>query len=108
MKIHRILISSRHSICVGLVSPGPGPWECDSVMTKNICSGQPRRNGRSIASISETTVAYMRNSSPKVDPMQELVLAKQQHYSVGEQMRRLLKLVATKPAEEITNQIEFL
>jgi hypothetical protein len=37
-----------------------------------------------------------------------IVLAKQQHYSVGEQMRRFLKLVATKPAEEITNQIVFL
>jgi hypothetical protein len=37
-----------------------------------------------------------------------IVLAKQQHYSVGEQMRRLLKLIATKPAGEMTNQIEFL
>jgi len=37
-----------------------------------------------------------------------IILAKQQHYSMGEQMRRLLKLIATKPAEEMTNQIEFL
>ena len=37
-----------------------------------------------------------------------IVLAKQQHYSVGEQMRRLLKLIATKSAEEMRNQIEFL
>jgi hypothetical protein len=37
-----------------------------------------------------------------------IVVAKQQHYSVGEQMRRLLKLIATKPAEEMTNTIEFL
>mgnify|MGYP001340657335 CR=1 FL=1 len=37
-----------------------------------------------------------------------IILAKQQHYSVGEQMRRLLKLIATKPAEEMTNEIEFL
>ena len=37
-----------------------------------------------------------------------IVLARQQHYSVGEQMRRLLKLVATKSAEEMTNQVEFL
>lgn len=37
-----------------------------------------------------------------------IILAKQQHYSIGEQMRRLLKLIATKPAEEMTNQIEFL
>jgi hypothetical protein len=37
-----------------------------------------------------------------------IILAKQQHYSVGEQMRRLLKRIATKPAEEMTNQVEFL
>jgi DNA-binding transcriptional MerR regulator len=37
-----------------------------------------------------------------------IVLAKQQHYSVGEQMRRLLKLIGTKAAEEMRNQIEFL
>src|SRR6266849_1675129 len=37
-----------------------------------------------------------------------IILAKQQRYAVGDQMRRLLKLVATKPAEEMTNQIEFL
>ena len=37
-----------------------------------------------------------------------IILAKQQQYSVGEQMRRLLKLIATKPAEEMTNQLEFL
>ncbi len=37
-----------------------------------------------------------------------IIVAKQQHYSVGEQMRRLLKLIATKSAEEMTDQIEFL
>ncbi len=37
-----------------------------------------------------------------------IILARQQRYSVGEQMRRLLKLVATKSAEEMRNQVEFL
>ena len=37
-----------------------------------------------------------------------IILAKQQQYSVGEQMRRLLKLIATKPAEQMTNELEFL
>ncbi len=37
-----------------------------------------------------------------------MILARQQHYSVGEQMRRLLKLIATKSAEEMKNQVEFL
>jgi ABC-type amino acid transport substrate-binding protein len=37
-----------------------------------------------------------------------IILTQQQRYSVGEQMRRILKLIATKPAEEMVNQIEFL
>ncbi len=37
-----------------------------------------------------------------------IILARQQRYSVGEQMRRLLKLVATKSAEEMRNGVEFL
>jgi hypothetical protein len=37
-----------------------------------------------------------------------MVLAQQQTYSVGEQMRRLLKLIATRSAEEVRNQVEFL
>ena len=37
-----------------------------------------------------------------------IILAKQQHYSAGEQMRRLLKLIATRSAEEMKDRIEFL
>src|SRR5437016_5494200 len=37
-----------------------------------------------------------------------VILARQQHYSVGELMRRLLKLIATRSAEEMQNQVEFL
>lgn len=37
-----------------------------------------------------------------------IVLRPQQRYSVGEQMRRLLKLIATKPAEEMKDTVEFL
>jgi hypothetical protein len=37
-----------------------------------------------------------------------IVLAQQQCYSVGEQMRRLLKLIAIKSAEEMKDQVEFL
>ncbi|MCI0391261.1 MAG: DUF5615 family PIN-like protein [Acidobacteria bacterium] len=37
-----------------------------------------------------------------------IILAKQQVYSVGELMRRLLKLIAMKSAEEMTDRIEFL
>lgn len=37
-----------------------------------------------------------------------MILARQQRSSVGEQMRRLLKLIATKSAEEMKNRVEFL
>lgn len=37
-----------------------------------------------------------------------LILASQQRYSVGEQMRRLLKLIATRSAEDMENRVEFL
>lgn len=37
-----------------------------------------------------------------------IILARQQRYSVGEQTRRLLKLIATRSADEMKNQIEFL
>lgn len=37
-----------------------------------------------------------------------IILSRQQAYSVGEQLRRLLKLIATKSAEDMQNHIEFL
>lgn len=37
-----------------------------------------------------------------------IILAQQQRYPVGEQMRRLLKLIAVRSAEAMQNQIEFL
>jgi len=37
-----------------------------------------------------------------------IVVAPQQRYSVGERVRRLLKLIAAKTAEEMHDQLEFL
>ncbi|MCB0155392.1 MAG: hypothetical protein KDF65_11405, partial [Anaerolineae bacterium] len=37
-----------------------------------------------------------------------IILARQQHYSVGEQMRRILGLSAARSADEMQNTIEFL
>lgn len=37
-----------------------------------------------------------------------IILAPQQRYSVGEQMRRLLRLMATKSADNMKNNVEFL
>lgn len=37
-----------------------------------------------------------------------IVLARQQHYSVGEQMRRLLKLMALRSAADMRGHVEFL
>lgn len=37
-----------------------------------------------------------------------IILAPQRQYSVGEQMRRLLKLIAAKSSDEMKDQVEFL
>jgi hypothetical protein len=37
-----------------------------------------------------------------------IILARQQHYSVGEQLRRVLQLVASRSAEQMKNRVEFL
>lgn len=36
------------------------------------------------------------------------IIISSQEYSIGEQMRRVLKLLATKSAEEMMNQLVFL
>jgi len=41
-------------------------------------------------------------------PHTGMILARQQVYSVGELMRRLLKLTAAKLAEDMRNEVEFL
>ena len=37
-----------------------------------------------------------------------ILLARQQHYSVGEQMRRMLKVMALKSPADMRNSVEFL
>ena len=37
-----------------------------------------------------------------------IILAPQQQYSIGEQLRRLLKLIAARSTEEMRNHLEFL
>lgn len=37
-----------------------------------------------------------------------ILLARQQHYSVGEQMRRVLQIMAMRHSEDMTNRVEFL
>ena len=37
-----------------------------------------------------------------------IILGQQQRYSLGEQMRRLLRIIALKSAEEMQNNFEFL
>jgi len=37
-----------------------------------------------------------------------LILSRQQQFTVGEQLHRLLRLIATVPAEEMKNRVEFL
>ena len=37
-----------------------------------------------------------------------IILAQQRQFSTGEQMRRLLRLISTRSAEDLSNQVEFL
>ena len=37
-----------------------------------------------------------------------MILARQQHYSIGEQARRVLKLISSQSAEDMRNRVEFL
>jgi predicted nuclease of predicted toxin-antitoxin system len=41
-------------------------------------------------------------------PHAGIIFMRQQRHSVGQQMRALLKLIATRPAEAMSNWIEFL
>ena len=42
------------------------------------------------------------------DEAERVLLARQQHYSVGEQMRRVLKVMALKSSADMGNSVEFL
>lgn len=41
-------------------------------------------------------------------PHSGIILAPQQRYGVGEQMRRLLRIINSKTAEQMQNNVEFL
>lgn len=41
-------------------------------------------------------------------PHSGIILARHQEYSVGEQMRRILKLIATRSADDMIDRVEFL
>ena len=74
---------------------------------KSICSGRRRRselysfNVRDYCRLHAEFLAKSRSHSG-------IILAKQQQYSVGEQMRRLLKLIATVQPQEMASRLEFL
>lgn len=67
---------------------------------------------------SEGRVLYSFNVSDFCRPHREflgsgrehsgIVLARQQHFSVGDQMRRLLRLMGTLSVDEMRNRLEFL
>jgi hypothetical protein len=37
-----------------------------------------------------------------------IIVAPQQHYSVGEELRRIMRLISRCPAEQMQNRLEFL
>jgi hypothetical protein len=44
----------------------------------------------------------------RAEPHAGIILARQQHYAIGDQLRGVLKLVASLSAEEMVNQLNFL
>lgn len=37
-----------------------------------------------------------------------IIVAKQQHYSIGEELRRIMRLISHRTAEEMRNRLEFI
>jgi hypothetical protein len=70
-----------------------------------------RARGVDVESALETSAIFYRLHTEYLaqgKPHGGVVVCKQQSYSVGEVMRRLLHLVATRSAEEMRDRIEFL
>jgi Domain of unknown function (DUF5615) len=57
-----------------------------------------------VADYQRLHVAYMQQNKRHTG----IILAQQQKYSVGEQMRRLLKIVAEMSSDEMQDRLEFL
>jgi hypothetical protein len=57
-----------------------------------------------VADFCRIHAAYQSSSRPHTG----IVVSRQKQYSVGEQMRRLLKLIAVRSAEQMGNHLEFL
>lgn len=57
-----------------------------------------------VADFCRIHAAYQISSRPHTG----IVLGRQKLYSIGEQMRRLLKLIATLTPEQMANHVEFL
>jgi hypothetical protein len=54
------------------------------------------------------TAPYGRGSVTQQRPHAGIIVAPQQRYAVGEELRRLLRLIGTVSAEEMQNRVEFL
>jgi hypothetical protein len=66
-------------------------------------------NGRSLYSFNVADFMKIHDAYPSRGAHHAgIILAQQQRYNVGEQMRRLLRLIGTKPAEQMQDRVEFL
>lgn len=57
-----------------------------------------------VADFCRIHVEYQSSSRPHAG----IVLGRQKQYSIGEQMRRLIKIIAARSPEQMTNHFEFL
>jgi hypothetical protein len=60
--------------------------------------------GFNVSHFSRLHAEYLSQGKPHAG----IILAPQQRYSVGERVRRLLKLMGARSAEEMQNRLEFL
>jgi hypothetical protein len=80
-----------------------GATEIGSLIDRDpaIRAGRPKIAGTGVTVLHEQWIASGREHSG-------IILAFQQRYSIGEQLRRLLHLLNRKPAAEMMSRLEYL
>jgi hypothetical protein len=105
--------SMRHALVRTLRSRGidvKTAWECDMIEQSDqahleFATGQGRvLYSFNVGDFHHLHTVYLTEGKSHAG----IILAPQQRYTIGQQMRRLLKLMATLSAREMQNRLEFL
>jgi hypothetical protein len=82
--------------------------ECLGVAMLTTSTMQQAKDGFCTLLTQETSIVCKRRYLTEGKSHAGIILASQQRYSIGDQMRQLLELIATKSSAEIHNNVEFL